>query len=91
MVCNLDICCAVGFANDFDFLSRRLVCMVILVLRVEYIEPRVRQGRLKLCVKRIENSPDGGGAIDRGILISTCFSFARDRKMAWSFRSLILA
>lgn len=30
----------------------------------------LRQGGLKLCVKRIENSPDGGGAIARGILVS---------------------
>ena len=39
----------------------------VLVLRFDRIYV-VGEGGLKLCVTRIENSPDGGGAIARGIL-----------------------
>ena len=64
---------AVGLPDDFNLFGGGFACFFLL----EFGVLRKWKGFHipKLLVRRMENSPDGGGAIERGILvvIGTCW------------------
>lgn len=62
-------CGAVGLADELDLFGGGLACTGVEVLAVVVSCAGVGGGGVpKLLVRRTENSPEGGGAIERGML-----------------------